>query len=353
MTVSFRWSLIHPIWCAPELSDQQKAYNIPVVLTHMDRRTFITGTTISFVLLGGCISNGTSDSESSPTDSEATEPASRETSKTTPESPTTQTETVTESPTSTANSTQQANGACRNVRYISFYALSSPGDEDLWGPSTVNVALSLGAGANIYLVVLEDGTVLGRTQVGAPDDGGVEVDGQPIPLDNELSGEHTIRVVAYPNRGEGDQFDAERATPCQHEGGPVQTGPTTIDFSRFSKDIATVTDTESVTKQNNGTSSTQTIGSCPLMHEVVAITTPVSPTGRSMEFEELSSEAKEIFEEARRQDEILFIYDKSRKPPEFGYTDERKSHTIVKDGEKYQLFAYTNAGCSFPAETES
>ena len=242
---------------------------------------------------------------------------------------------------------------CKGVSSVAFYGLNNDSANNVWGPSTVEVGLSLGAGEKLHLVALENESVLGTRKVETPDDVGAVIDGVSIPLDTELSGEHTIRVVAYPNTGEADQFNAKQATPCQHEGEPVQTEPTTIDFSRFSKSTDTGTDTTSVTKQNNGSSATQTTGSCPLLHEVVAITTPVSPTGSSMEFEELSPEAKEIFEKARKQDETLFTYDESKKPPEFGYTDERKPHTIVKDGEKYQLFAYTNAGCSFPAETES
>jgi len=240
----------------------------------MKRRKFLAGTTISLAALGGCVGGSSSGSESSPTDSGTAEPTSTETTQTTTESPTTQTETEskspttetetatesptkesetatkspttqtetdTELPTSTTTSIQQANGECRNVTYAEFYALSASVADDVWGPSTANVGLSLGAGANIHLVALEGGRVLGRTQVEAPDDGAVVVDGQAIPLDTELSGEHMIRVVVYPNTGKGDQFDTEQATPCQREGEPVQTDARTIDFSRFSKNTTTAT----------------------------------------------------------------------------------------------------------------
>ena len=133
----------------------------------------------------------------------------------------------------TAKTKTETVGACDGVRYISFYGLESDEADELWGPSTVRAAFALGAGANVRLVVLEDDTVLGTTLI-PPPDGAVAVDGQPIPLDTDLSGDHTIRVVVYPHSGESNGFDIERTTPCRHEGDVVQTEPTTIDFDRFS-----------------------------------------------------------------------------------------------------------------------
>ena len=127
----------------------------------------------------------------------------------------------------------EAADACNGVRSISFHGLESDTADELWGPSTVRVAFALGAGANVRLVVLEGDTVLGTTLI-PPPDGAIVFDGQPIPLDTDLSGDHTIRVVVYPHSGESNGFDIERTTPCRHEGDVVQTEPTTIDFDRFS-----------------------------------------------------------------------------------------------------------------------
>ena len=72
-----------------------------------------------------------------------------------------------------------------------------------------------------------------------------------------------------------------------------------------------------------------------------------------LNYKDLSPEAKKIFDKAQNQKETLFVYDKSEKPPEFHYTDERRPYTIIKNGEKWLLFAYTDAGCSFTAKTKS
>lgn len=136
-------------------------------------------------------------------------------------------------------SQQEKTNACSGARYIEFYALESEAADELWNPSTVRVAYQLGDGANVLLVVLEDDTVLGMTQITNVGGGVVESDGEPIPLNTKLSGNHTIRAAIYPNTGTAEQFSAEDATPCQLEGKAVQTESTTIDFSRFSENTPT------------------------------------------------------------------------------------------------------------------
>ncbi|WP_049903575.1 hypothetical protein [Halococcus agarilyticus] len=89
------------------------------------------------------------------------------------------------------------------------------------------------------------------------------------------------------------------------------------------------------------------------MHQVVAITTPVSPTEPPLSYGELSPEGKEVFDEARKRDGTLFIYDESEKPPEFSYSDGRTSRIVTRDGERYRVYTSTNAGCAFPTGTES
>jgi hypothetical protein len=77
--------------------------------------------------------------------------------------------------------------------------------------------------------------MLGMSQASAPENSAMDDDGMPVPLNQKLSGEHTLRAVMYPKIGTTEQFDAEGATPCKFEGEPVQTGPTTIDFERISE----------------------------------------------------------------------------------------------------------------------
>ena len=109
----------------------------------------------------------------------------------------------------------------------------------MWNPSTVYVSFTLADGVRVHLVVLEGDRVLGTAQVEAPVSGVIEADGQPIHLNAELSGEHTINVVMYPNMTGERQFDVEEATPCRSGISVIQTGETTIDFSRFSENTAT------------------------------------------------------------------------------------------------------------------
>ena len=197
----------------------------------MKRRRFIVGAATSLALLGGCVGGDTAGSETS---SETTEPAGTKTSEISVESPTTQTETVTELPAGTSTSAQKTEATCGGARHISFYKIRG----DMWNPSTVYVSFTLADGVRVHLVVLEGDRVLGTAQVEAPVSGVIEADGQPIHLNAELSGEYTINVVMYPNTTGERQFDVEEATPCRPGISVIQTGETTIDFSRFSENTS-------------------------------------------------------------------------------------------------------------------
>ncbi|RJT03422.1 hypothetical protein D3261_10990 [Halococcus sp. IIIV-5B] len=137
----------------------------------------------------------------------------------------------------TTPETTTVNHSCEGARDLSFYALDNPPS---WTRQTVYVAYSLETNANVVLVVFEGDTVLGSEGYRSPD-GGVAVDGQPIRLNEPLTGEHTIRAVMYADPGDGE-FDPGSATPCRYEGEVVQTGPETIDFGSFASSTTTETD---------------------------------------------------------------------------------------------------------------
>jgi len=99
-----------------------------------------------------------------------------------------------------------------------------------------------------------------------------------------------------------------------------------------------------------GTSSNST---CPLVHDLTKASTPVTPSEDSLSYTNLSTEAKQIFDRAREQEESVIIQNESAKPPEFRYTDERTGHFIEYEGERYVFYAYTYAGCSFTTEPTS
>jgi len=206
----------------------------------MRRRAFLTGSTAALVSLAGCTTDQLLGSNDGPTDN-PTETGDKnqpteQVSTATPESDiaSTRAETATNEPNTTIVSPEKTGAACGGVNEISFYALGEIGNK-IWRRNTVWVDFNHKASAQVRLVVLENDTILGMTQTERPTDNSTSSDGESITLRTKLSGEHTIRVVVYPATGEGDQFDPEEATPCLHEGSIVQTGSTTIDFSRFSE----------------------------------------------------------------------------------------------------------------------
>ena len=218
----------------------------------MNRRTFLAGTTVALSLSAGCVGGNSGSSETTTTASSTTTPSETTTGTTTatkvetaePRTGDTDTMTATsdvETTSAPEEETQQNSGPACGSNFVEFYGLSAPFADNVWGPNSVSVGFDLGAGKQVELVVLEGDTVLGTKRVEAPADTGFVSDGDIIPLNTELSGEHTIQVVMYPATGEGNQVSPEQAIPCQYEGEPVQTEPRTIDFSRFSKNSKTTT----------------------------------------------------------------------------------------------------------------
>jgi hypothetical protein len=119
--------------------------------------------------------------------------------------------------------------ACNGVS-VAFY---KTGEDVIWDPDRVPIGVSLGAGGNVTVALFENDTLLGTAQSTAPSDTGGAADGLPINLETELSGNHTIRLVAYPNAHGDGEFDPETATPCQRDGDIVRTESKTINFSEF------------------------------------------------------------------------------------------------------------------------
>lgn len=219
-----------------------KAYAGLTESENMRRRSLLAGIVGSLSLSAGCAGSSPSDSGNSPrsnqTSSQPTKPRTRQTTTEGTDTTSAPTESATERPISPTISQRERADACNGGIYLDFYALDDTADQ-MWDPDTVRVAFGVGPGAQVRLVVFEDDTVLGMNQAFAPEDSAMDDDGLPIDLNKKLSGEHTIRAVMYPRIGMKEQFDAKEATPCQYEGKPVQTEPTTIDFSEFSEGTPT------------------------------------------------------------------------------------------------------------------
>lgn len=127
---------------------------------------------------------------------------------------------------------QEMSATCGSVTGISFYALGEIANT-IWTQSSVWVDLTLETTAQVQLVALENDNILGTTRASLTTTDSTSSASKPITLQSSLSGEHTIRVVAYPAIGEDSQFNPEEIEPCQNENKTIQTKPTTIDFSRF------------------------------------------------------------------------------------------------------------------------
>lgn len=208
----------------------------------MERRTFLAGTAGGLFSLTGCIVDQPSGSAADTTTDRAPEspsptPPTTAGSTTTGAESTTVSTTTSTRPVTDPTTTVSETGPDCGATFLSYYAL---GEDFMWDPDRVPVGFDLGAGADVSLVVYENDDVLGTAHATAPSDTGVVVDGQPIPLNNSLSGEHTIHIVMYDDANQNGEFDPETATPCRHEGSVVRTESRTIDFSEFTDD-STVT----------------------------------------------------------------------------------------------------------------
>ena len=205
----------------------------------MRRRTLLAVSTAALASLAGCAgdSGGANESPTAvPPTGKSSDQSPQQCPTSTPRSKTISKRAGggTDEPSTTAVSRRESGTACRGVSKISFYALGEIAD-GIWRQDTVWVDFSREASTRVRLVVLENDTVLGTTRVGQPPSTGTASAGVPITLRTELSGEHTIRVVAYPDTGEDGEFTPAGVTPCQHEGEIVRTESTTIDFSRFAE----------------------------------------------------------------------------------------------------------------------
>lgn len=130
---------------------------------------------------------------------------------------------------------------------------------------------------------------------------------------------------------------------------PTSAGPPAEPATGGSPEERGRTDTRRTSERRAGTTDDATTDSCPLVHDLTSVLTPVTPTGQSFSYAELSPEARRIFDRLLAQDGSVTVSE-SHRPPEFAYTDERDPHVITYDGETYLLFAYTGPGCSFTAE---
>lgn len=107
---------------------------------------------------------------------------------------------------------------------VDSLAFWSVGDYHEWSADELRIGYELSGGADALLVAYENDTRLGEVHVSSTR--AVAADGAPLPLDRELDGNHTVRVVAYEDVDGDGEFDPETDTECS-----VETDPVTVDFS--------------------------------------------------------------------------------------------------------------------------
>lgn len=86
--------------------------------------------------------------------------------------------------------------------------------------------------------------------------------------------------------------------------------------------------------------------SCPLNHEVSKTESDSGYGETVLEYRELTERGKEVFKKALESGSYDVPYTGDNAPPDFSYSDEASSYTIVYQGEEYLLFTYTHQGCT-------
>lgn len=125
--------------------------------------------------------------------------------------------------------------------WVSFWGLDGQMDGRHWTPESIRLGYTIQTGDALF-VVYENETILGTSHV-AVGENGLTADGDTIQLNERLSGEHTIRVVLYADSDGNGSFDPSTDTPCQTDGDPIQAGPRTINFSKFTDNSTRTTST--------------------------------------------------------------------------------------------------------------
>lgn len=112
-----------------------------------------------------------------------------------------------------------------NINSLAFYNV---GDYQGWNSDKLRVGYELSGGADTLLVAYDNDTRLGEIHVSSW--GAVASDGEPIPLDHSLEGNHTVRVLAFEDVNENGQFDPDTDSQCS-----VKTESVTLNFSTLNK----------------------------------------------------------------------------------------------------------------------
>ncbi|MFB6112929.1 MAG: hypothetical protein ABEJ58_02350 [Halodesulfurarchaeum sp.] len=116
------------------------------------------------------------------------------------------------------------------AEWVSFFG--EPG-EFRWDRNHVAIGYTLSPNASVFFVAIENDSIVGvsshHSTLGA--DHPVTADGDRIELERNLSGVHTIRVVAVRDSNRNGRFDPATDQPCREDGEVIQAGPRALNFS--------------------------------------------------------------------------------------------------------------------------
>ena len=186
------------------------------------RRVLLVGCLVLLVGTAGCLSGiqrpgGPAASPSSPTSTQAdgsaetaTPPRFRE-ATTTPEP-------------------LDGRANCSADLWISSWGLNEP---RLWNAQEVRFSTHVPANASYHFVAYVDGTVGGVRHESTTRGGGFTLDGGSVEIAEDLSGEHTVRIVVHRDADGSGTFDPETDPPCYNDRGLVQTEYLVVDFDRY------------------------------------------------------------------------------------------------------------------------
>ena len=119
--------------------------------------------------------------------------------------------------------------ACSEDITVSLYGIT----DGFWSKDEIAVGLYLPPNVTVHLVALVNGSNSGVAKASNENEDGLNIDGKEIPLKQELEGYYTVRVVAFEDTNQNDEFDMDTDHACEAEDQIIQSGLYKVNFSRL------------------------------------------------------------------------------------------------------------------------
>lgn len=102
-----------------------------------------------------------------------------------------------------------------------------------WSRETIAVGGSLPPNSTYYVVAIVDGEVAGSTELRNSYNDSLNFDGEMIPLEQRLNGEHKVRAVIFEDTNSDGKIVINQDAACKTEDKLIQSGYYMINFSAF------------------------------------------------------------------------------------------------------------------------